>query len=90
MTATKKAAPKAAVKATETVEAAVAAGKETVETVVKASTEAATKGVEKAVAVSQEQVAAAVKAGSDAFKNYEDVIAFGKENVDALLLANPQ
>jgi phasin family protein len=88
MTATKKAAPKAAVKATETVEAAVAAGKETVETVVKASTEAATKGVEKAVAVSQEQVAAAVKAGSDAFKNYEDVIAFGKENVDAMVQAN--
>ena len=94
MTATKKAAPKAAAKATkaaqpaETVEAAVAAGKETVENVVKVGTEAATKGVEKAVAVGQEQVAAAVKAGTDAFKNYEEVIAFNKANVDAVVKAN--
>lgn len=88
MTAQKKAAPKAAANATETVEAAVAASKETVENVVKAGTEAATKSVEKAVAVGQEQVAAAVKAGSEAFKNYEDVIAFGKENVDAMVKAN--
>lgn len=80
--------PAAAKAATETVEAAVAAGKETVESVVKAGTEAATKGVEKAVAVSQEQVAAAVKAGSEVFKNYEEVIAFGKENVDAMVKAN--
>ncbi len=87
MTAQKK--PAAAAKAaTDTVEAAVAAGKETVESVVKAGTEAATKGVEKAVAVSQEQVAAAVKAGSEAFKNYEEVIAFGKDNVDAMVKAN--
>ena len=88
MTTTKKPAPKAATNATETVGAAVAAGKETVETVVKVSTEAATKSVEKAVAVSQEQVAAAVKAGTEAFKNYEEVIAFGKENVDAVVQAN--
>ena len=86
MTAQKK--PAAAKAATETVEAAVAAGKETVESVVKAGTEAATKGVEKAVAVSQEQVAAAVKAGSEAFKNYEEVITFGKDNVDAMVKAN--
>jgi len=85
MTAAKKAA---AAKATEPVEAAVAAGKETVETVVKAGTDAATKGVEKTVAMSQEQVAAAVKAGSEAFKNYEEVVAFNKDNLDAVMKAN--
>ena len=70
------------------VEAAVTVGKETVETVVKAGTEVATKGVEKAVAMSQEQVAAAVKAGTEVFKNYEDVLAYGKDNVDALVSSN--
>ena len=93
MTATKKAAPKAAaktatVKPTETVEAAVVAGKETVETVVKAGADAAAKGVEKAVAMGQEQVAAAVKAGSEAFKNYEDVVGFSKQNIDAVMKSN--
>ena len=70
------------------VEAAVTAGKETVQTVVKAGAEVAAKGVEKAVAMSQEQVAAAVKAGGEAFKNYEDVVAYNKENVDALRKSN--
>ncbi len=84
----KTAAPKAAPKAAESVEAAAAAGKETVETVVKASAEAAQKGVKKAVAMGQEQVAAAVKAGTNAFKDYEDVVAFGKDNVDAIVQAN--
>jgi len=78
----------AAKKAAEPVEAAVAASKETVETVVKAGTDAATKGVEQAVAMGQEQVAAAVKAGSEAFQNYEDVVGFGKENIDAVMAAN--
>ncbi len=72
----------------EAVEAAVNAGKETVESVVKAGTEAASQGVEQAVAMSQEQVAAAVKAGSEVFENYEDVIAFNKENFDAVVSAN--
>ena len=72
----------------ETVEAAVAVGKETVETVVKAGTDAAAKGVEKAVAMSQEQVAAAVKAGSEVFKGYEDVVGFSKQNIDAMVAAN--
>jgi phasin family protein len=91
MTTTKKSAPKAAAKVTpapKMVENAVAVSKETVENVVKVSTEAATKGVEKAVAASQENVAAAVKAGTDAFKGYEEVISFGKANVDAVVKAN--
>jgi len=70
------------------VEAAVAAGKETVQTVVKAGADVAAKGVEKAVAMSQEHVAAVVKAGGEAFKNYEDVVAYNKDNVDALMKSN--
>jgi len=72
----------------EAVEAAVNTGKETVESVVKASAKAASEGVEKAVAMSQEHVAAAVKAGSEVFENYEDVIAFNKDNFDAVVSAN--
>ncbi len=70
------------------VEAALAAGKETIETVVKAGAEAASKGVERAVAMSREHVTAAVKAGSEAFKNYEDIVSFGKDNVDAIVKSN--
>lgn len=75
-------------KTADVAETAVAAGKETVETVVKAGAEVAAKGVEKAVAMSQEQVAAVVKAGGDVFKNYEEVVTYGKDNVDALVKAN--
>ena len=48
----------------DAIEATVVAGKETVDTVVKAGTDAAAQGVEKAVAMSQEQIAAAVKTWS--------------------------
>ncbi len=81
------AAAKKTKKATEQVEAAMAAGKETVETVVKATTEAATKGYEKAFAMTQEQVQAAVKNGTDAFKGYEDMVSFGKDNVEAVMVS---
>jgi len=70
------------------VESAVTVGKETVETVVKAGAEVAAKGVEKAVAMGQEHVAAAVKAGGEAFKTYEDVVTYNKDNVDAIVKAN--
>lgn len=79
------AAAKKTNKAAEQVQAAVAAGKESVETVVKATTEAATKGYEKALAASQEQVQAAVKNSADAFKGYEDMMAFGKDNMEAVI-----
>lgn len=72
----------------EVVESAVTASKETVESVVNASAKAASEGVEKAVAMGQEHVAAAVKAGSEVFENYEDVIAFNKDNFDAVVSAN--
>lgn len=86
MTTTTKKKP--AMKTPEPMGAAVAAGKETMETVFKAGAEAASQGVEKAVAMSQEHVAAAIKAGSEAFKGYEDVVTYGKDNVDAVMKAN--
>lgn len=70
------------------VETVVVASQETVDQVVKASTEAATKSVEKAVEVTQEQVAVAAKAGNDVFQAYEDVVTYGKDNFDAVLNAN--
>ena len=71
--------------ATETVKVAVNAGKEAVETVVRAGADAATKSYEKAVAASKEQVEAAAKVGADAFKGYEDVIAYNQNNMEALM-----
>ena len=89
MAEAKKPTPAAAPKPAPTqVEAAVAAGKETVQTVVKTGADVAAKSVEKAVAMGQEQVAAVVKAGGEAFKNYEDVVAYNKDNVDALVKSN--
>ncbi|MHC8509338.1 MAG: phasin family protein [Rhodospirillales bacterium] len=70
---------------TETAEAAMAAGQETVEAAVKAGTDAAAKGYEKAVAMSKEHVEAAVKAGTEAFKNGEDLTAYNKDNLDAAM-----
>ncbi len=70
-----------ATQAAEQVEAAVAAGKETVEAAVKAGA----RNYEKAVAVTREQVEAAVNAGAEMFKGYEDVAGFGKENIDAVM-----
>ncbi|BAE49925.1 magnetic particle membrane specific GTPase P16 [Paramagnetospirillum magneticum AMB-1] len=65
----------------------MAASKEAVETVVKASSDAAAKGYDKAVAISKEQVEAAVKAQTAAYKGYEDVLSQAKENVEAFVKA---
>jgi len=89
MTATKaKRAPAAAVVETATVtetaakqiEQAVADAKETIETVVKVSQDAATK----AANLTKDQVQVAVNAQSEAFKSYEDAVQATKEAVDAL------
>ena len=85
-TTSTKTEPKAAT--VEPVEAAVKAGQETVETIVKTNTAVAKKGVEKAVAMSEEQFAAAAKAGADAYKGYEDMIAFSKSNIEAIVESN--
>ncbi|MCG8358338.1 MAG: phasin family protein [Kiloniellales bacterium] len=64
------------------VEAAVAAGKETVEKAMKAGTEAATKNYEKVLAMTQEQVE---KASAAAFQGYDDMTALNKETMDAVV-----
>lgn len=64
------------------VEAAVAAGKETVEKAVKAGTEAAALNYERAVAISQEQVETASKA---AFKGYGDIANLNRDTMDAVV-----
>ena len=87
-TRTAKPAKPAAVEPTETIEAAVAAGKK--EIVVKASADAATKGVNKAIAMSKEQFNTAAKAGTEVLKSYEDVVGFGKESIDAVVDAHTQ
>ena len=82
MATTKKTAATAATaaKALKPVENAVTAGKETVEAVVKASTEAATKGYEQAMTMTKEQVE---KMSESIFKGYDQVSSVSKENVDA-------
>lgn len=75
-------------KTVEPVEVVVAASQETIDQVVKVSTDTATKSVEKAVEVNQEQVAATAKAGDDVLKAYEDVVSYGKDNFDAVLKAS--
>ncbi len=71
--------------AAKPVEAAVAAGAEAVETVVKAGAQVAAKVYEKAVAMGREQAETAVKAGVDAFKGYDELAGFGKDNVEAVM-----
>ncbi|MBC7906757.1 MAG: phasin family protein [Rhodospirillaceae bacterium] len=67
------------------IEHAVAAGKETIEQVVKASKEVAAKGYDKAVALTKDPIA--VKAQATATKAYEDTVASAKENLDAVVKA---
>jgi phasin family protein len=62
------------------VEAAVSAGKEVVESVVKAGSEAAAKGYEQAVAITKEQVE---RTSSAVFQGYDEIASLGKENMDA-------
>lgn len=75
------------VDAVKAIEQAVAAGKDTVEQVVKASQEAATQGYDKAVAAAKDQVEAAQKAQAQAVKSSEEALATAKENLDAVLKA---
>jgi len=70
---------------TQPLDSVVEAGKQTVESVVKASTEVATKNYEKACAATQEQLG---KAATAACQGYEELAALGKENLDALVRAS--
>jgi hypothetical protein len=67
---------------------ALAAGKEAVETVVATSTEAATKTIAQAQAVVKEQIDTAMKNASGVFSAVEDVVEFGKGNLEAVVKAN--
>ena len=81
------AAAPALVPAAEVIEQAVAAGKDTLEQVVKASQDAATKGYDQAVAVAKDQVEAVQKAQAQAVKSSEEALAAAKENLDAVVKA---
>lgn len=74
--------PKA--KATE----ALAASKDAVEQVVATTAEAATKTIEQAQVAMKEQMETAMKNASGAFKAVEDVVEFGKGNIEAVVKAN--
>ena len=84
----------AADKVGEQVEAAVAAGKGTVETFVKTSSEVAGKATEDVLAATREHVDAAYAAGVEAIKDneslktYREFAALGKGNLDALMASN--
>jgi phasin family protein len=66
------------------VEQAMSVGKETVEQVVKASTEAATAGYEQAIALTKEQ---AEKVSATTMKNYDEMAQLSKQTIDALFQA---
>ena len=68
--------------AMEGVEAVAAKQKETIEAAVKAGTEAMGKGYEQAYAATKEQIE---KANDLAFKSYDEMADFGKENIEAVI-----
>lgn len=70
--------------AAKQVEQVVAAGRKSLENVVRIGTDAA---CDKAVALTRDHVEAAVKAGHTAFQGYEDVVRFNRDNVDAAVKA---
>lgn len=72
-------------KTPQPVEVVMTAGKEAVESAVRAGTEVAARNYEKVVAVTKEQVKSDVKAGSGVVKNYEDYSTFGKKNINAFV-----
>lgn len=71
---------KAVTETIEPVETAFAANQETMDTMLKAGSQAATKGYEQAIALAQEQVE---KASETLFKRYDEFAGLGKDNVDA-------
>jgi phasin family protein len=71
-------------KATATpVEQIFAAFADNAELICKASTDAVRKSYETAVAVTREPAAAALKSGGMAIKDYDDAVAFGRDNIEA-------
>ena len=75
---------RAADAATNVVEETFAATRTTVETAVKAGQDAIQKNLEQAFAMTKDQFE---KAGGTMFKGFDDVAAFGKDNIDAVVTA---
>jgi phasin family protein len=67
---------------------AMAAGKDAVASVVETSTQAMTKAVAQTEVVVKEQIDTAIKNANGVFKAVEDVVEFGKGNVEAAIKAN--
>lgn len=82
MTTKKNGSTKAAM---EGVEAVAAKQKETIEAAVKAGTEAMGKGYEQAFTMTKEQFE---KANDLAFKSYDEIADFGKENFEAVVASS--
>ncbi len=70
--------------AAKQIEHVVAAGKETLEQVVKVSQDAAAKGYEQALALTKD-FQAKLTAQAPGFPSYDDAVAFGKDNLEALV-----
>ena len=75
---------KAAGAAANVMEETLAATRTTVETAVKAGQDVVQKNLETAFAMTKEQFE---KAGGSMFKGFDDVAAFGKDNIDAVVTA---
>lgn len=74
------AAAPAAAKAAESAETTIAAGKDSVDAMVKVGTQATTKSYEQAIAMAQEQVE---KASTKVFESYDEFASLSKDSVDA-------
>ncbi|HLI13211.1 MAG TPA: phasin family protein [Alphaproteobacteria bacterium] len=72
-------------KLAQTLDTNTEAGKQTVENVVKLSTETAARNYEKALAATQEHLE---KATSAAFASYDELTTLGKSNLDAVVKAS--
>lgn len=82
MTVKKSASAKAAM---DSVEAVASKQKETIEAAVKVGTEAMGKGYEQAYSMTKDQFE---KANEMAFKSYDEIADFGKENVEAVVASS--
>lgn len=80
---TEKTAPKAAKIDATPAEQMYAAFVESAELMLKAGTDAARKGYDTAVSATREPAVTALKTGGLAVKDYDDAIAFGRDNIDA-------
>jgi len=65
-----------------------AAFAESAELMIKASADAALKAYDTAISVTREPAATAMKTGGIAMKDYDEAVAFGRDNIDAMAEAS--